>query len=61
VCVVEGVFKHEGLPTEACKTNPAQGPQSELHSDLWENATGTEWEVAATYLEPTDQDQSLHW
>jgi hypothetical protein len=55
---VRQILAHVGLPVEAPKAHPAQGPPQ---SDLWDSATASEWGVDATYLDAADQDQSLHW
>ena len=60
---IKKILAHLGLPTDTPKFHPARGPpQSDFwRSDLWENATASEWGVDPTYPDAADQDQSLHW
>jgi hypothetical protein len=43
---VRQILAQVGLPTASQKVHPARGPPQ---SDLWDNATDSEWEVDATY------------
>jgi hypothetical protein len=53
VSEVRQILVHVGLPTETPKFQPVRGPPQ---SDLWDNATASEWGVGATHPDDADQD-----